>query len=66
MEPTIGFEPTTVRLQGECSTSWAKLANDVFASDILLKNLSKSKLFLKKNIFLDFYANYIILEVALL
>jgi hypothetical protein len=42
------------------------LANDVFASDILLKNLSKSKLFLKKNIFLDFYANYIILEVALL
>ena len=26
MEPTIGFEPMTVRLQGECSTSWAKLA----------------------------------------
>lgn len=26
MEPLIGLEPMTVRLQGECSTSWAKVA----------------------------------------
>ena len=26
MEPLVGFEPTTIRLQGECSTSWAKVA----------------------------------------
>ncbi len=27
MEPAIGFEPITYRLQGGCSTEWAKLAN---------------------------------------
>ena len=49
MEPTIGFEPMTVRLQGECSTSWAKLAKNVFARHILLINFSKSTFFSKKN-----------------
>ena len=26
MEPAVGIEPTTYRLQGGCSTYWAKLA----------------------------------------
>ena len=26
MEPLVGLEPTTIRLQGECSTNWAKVA----------------------------------------
>lgn len=28
MEPDVGVEPTTYRLQGDCSTNWAKLALD--------------------------------------
>ncbi len=28
MEPTIGIEPITYRLQGDCSTSWAKSAQN--------------------------------------
>ncbi len=65
MEPPIGFEPMTVRLQGECSTSWAMVALFCFARHILLKNLIKSKLFLKKNYFLDFFAISILLRVVI-
>lgn len=28
LEPTIGFEPTTLSLRMKCSTSWAKLADE--------------------------------------
>ena len=47
MEPLVGVEPTTIRLQGGRSTNWAKVA--IFASkkarQILWKNRCKSNFF---------------------
>lgn len=37
MEPLVGFEPTTIRLQGECSTNWAKVASVPNCPSILWK-----------------------------
>ncbi len=61
MEPLIGLEPMTVRLQGECSTSWAIVAFIYIfcdARDILLKNNYMSKFFLKKIFSWYFLAYY--------
>lgn len=52
MEPIIGFEPMTVRLQGECSTSWAILAYFICERHII-KNHKYVKTFFEKNIFLE-------------
>ena len=47
MEPLVGFEPTTIRLQGERSTSWAKVAYALKkAREILWKKDTKSNFFL--------------------
>ncbi len=45
MEPLIGFEPMTVRLQGECSTNWAKVASKK-CETYIIKNTIKVKFFL--------------------
>ncbi len=47
MEPLIGFEPMTIRLQGECSTSWAKVAYTYTKLGYFIKNTLEVKLFLK-------------------
>ena len=39
MEPIIGFEPMTVRLQGECSTSWAMVAQRCICEKHIIKKL---------------------------
>ena len=51
LEPLVGFEPTTIRLQGECSTSWAKVAFSQSRNILFLKQA-------KSNFFAVFLTKY--------
>ncbi len=58
LEPLVGLEPTTIRLQGECSTNWAKVAIIcVLAREILSRRRIKS------NFFAVFFLHLIILGI---
>ncbi len=45
MEPLVGLEPTTIRLQGECSTNWAKVASVSLKRHIYYYQSMESQIF---------------------